>query len=232
MNSGDKRDAHNLQLALLAVEQRLEGGADVHAMSLGEPFVDGHLVGALALGQPAFPQVQQVEAGLGEIRHRDRAAGGRFGQARHVKKRQVGDARLGGGDAGDGRDAVGDGFRGAPHLGKDIGEAVAQVIRRARFFERMVGAACQHEGGDARRDHQRDGQRLRPHVPQVPHQLAVEHAHGDLPADLGGLFAGRVDLRPGDAPVAEQEHAMRHVLDGGIVGDECGGGAQLPIDLR
>ena len=25
---------------------------------------------------------------------------------------------------------------------------------------------------------------------------------------------------------------MRHVLDGGVVGDECGGGAQLPVDLR
>src|SRR5258707_15787441 len=52
----------------------------------------------------------------------------------------------------------------------------------------MVGAAGHHVGGDAGRHHQRDGQRLRPHAPQVPQELAIEHAHGahQLIAD-GGL---------------------------------------------
>ena len=175
----------------------------------------------------------RLRRGSVQIRHRDRTAGGRLGQTRHVKQRQVGDARLCGGDAGDGGDAVGDGFRGArvPRQRYRRSGSAGNTSRgflRANDRRRLPSTKVATPRGD----HQRDGQRLRPHVPQIPHQLAVEHAHGDLPADLGGLLAGRVDLCPGDAPVAEEEHAMRHVLDGGVVGDECGGGPQLPVDLR
>ena len=69
-------------------------------------------------------------------------------------------------------------FGRAPDLGKDVGEAIAHVVGRARLVERAVGAAGQHEVATPRGHDQRDGQRLRPHAPQVAQQLAVEHAHG------------------------------------------------------
>ena len=129
-------------------------------------------------GRRPSRRCSRLRCGWRQIGHRDGAAGCRLGQTLDIEKRQMGDARLGCRNAGNCPDLLDDGHGRPPHLGEDVGEAVALVVGRARLVERMVGAAGQHEGRDAGRHHERDGQRLRPHASQIPQQLAVEHAHG------------------------------------------------------
>src|SRR5690606_29082078 len=56
-------------------------------------------------------------------------------------------------------------------------EAVLGVVLDARAVERCVRAEERDDGHDAHGDEQCDGQYLRPHPPQVAHELAVERLH-------------------------------------------------------
>ena len=171
-------DAHHLQLALLAVEDGLDGGAEAEAMRPGERIVDGDLVGPLRFRQAAFAQMQAVETLRHEVGKRDDLSGRGLLHALHVEQGEPCDAGLRRRHPRDRQDLLGQRLRRAPHLGEHVGEPVALVVGAARLVERAIGAARQHEGGGPRRHDEGNGQRLRPHAPQVPYQLAVEHAHG------------------------------------------------------
>ena len=180
-------DAHHPELAFLAIEDGLDGGAEVEAVRLGERIVDGDLVGPLRFRQPALTQMQAVEPLRGEIGQRDDLSRCGLLHPFHVEQGEPGDAGLRGCHPRNAQDLLGERLGRAPHLGEDIGEAVALVVGAARLLQRAIGTACQHEGGSPRCDDEGDGQHLRPHAPQVPDELAVEHAHGahQLMADAG-----------------------------------------------
>ncbi len=133
-------------------------------MRFGEPLAYGHLVRPFTLRQAALAQMQQVEVRLGQIGDRDDTARRGLGQALHIEKCQMADARFGGRHAGDGLDLLDHRLRRPTHLGENVGEAIALVVDRARLVERTVGAAGQHERGDTRRHDERDGQSLCPHA--------------------------------------------------------------------
>jgi hypothetical protein len=81
---------------------------------------------------------------------------------------------LDGGDAGDGAEAVGEGFGGAFEVGEDLGEPVGFVVFAPGGLEGLDEAAGHDEHGETAGHDEGDGDGLALHAGQVAEQLAVE----------------------------------------------------------
>ena len=131
-------------------------------MGLGEVLVDDDLQPVRCLRQAALPQEDVVHRGpatLGE-RHGDSAR--RLAHSLDVEKHGLDDTQLGRRDAGDREDGLVKPLRSARRGSEDIPEPVALIIGAPGLLERAVRADRQDQRGDAAREHQRDGERLRP----------------------------------------------------------------------
>ena len=146
-------------------------------MRLGEALVDDDLVRPSRLRRAAETHIEPVERGSPMSGSEMTCPVAGSAKVRYVEQRELGDARLDGGNAGDLCDLIDKSLWRAPDHGKDVGKAVALVICPACLVERPVGADGQDERRNAAADHERDGKRLRPQPPQVAKQLDVERTH-------------------------------------------------------
>jgi hypothetical protein len=223
---GGARDG---QRPALSVEIGVEDIAHDEAVGLGEGGVDHYLVGRGGVGagaQDRHVQKRRVVHRPGQdLPHGDLLPPGK------VEHRRALHPRLGGIDACDVQHVRNQRQRRAARIGEDVGEAVTLVIGVARVGERGVHPEGRQQDRHPAGQHQRDGQPLQPEPSEIAQEFLVERLHARLPRDLVRGGAGLVHLHARDLAIGEEDHAMRHGLDAGIVGDDHGGGAKRVVDL-
>ena len=128
-------------------------------------------------------------------------------------------------------EAFGQGFGCALQAGEYLGKPIFAVETVARRDQRIVGGERHHHGGHAAHDHRGDGQYLTAHVPEVTKQFAVEAFHVESAYQLSSRAAFLAGLRAnfGNLAVGQADHAVGHVGDAGIVGDQHGQRAKFTI---
>ena len=176
---GRERDADDLQRFPLAVDDRHDRVADVHAVLLDERLAGEHLVVAAERELPAAADVDLIERRLARHRQRDQLPHGRLVEPRHVERHVFDDPRFELRDAGHLLEPIDDRIGRALDAGEHFREAIAFVKRRPRHFERMQNRPRVDERGHAGRDHQRDRKHLPLHLRHVAEQLAIEGANHD-----------------------------------------------------
>ncbi len=123
---------------------------------------------------PASSQVQAVQAGFAEVRNRNQPSHARLRHVRHAQRHVHHDARF---DLRDSRNRLEPRRKclGGPlDVSKDVGKAVALVIRLLGSVQRSQRAERHDARGDAGSQYQRDRQHLAFDVPQITQHFAVE----------------------------------------------------------
>ena len=90
---------------------------------------------------------------------------------------------------------------------------------------------CQKKRRDPASDDRRNCRCLRPEAFQVSKEFAVKGAHGS-PRQLGRAAADFVNLRLGNLTIREEQDAVSHALNRGVVGDDERRRANLLIDVQ
>ena len=171
-----ERDADDLQRLALAVDNRHDRIADVHAVFFDECFAGEHFVVAAERKLPTAADVDLVEGRLARHRQRDQLSDRGLVQPRHIERHTFDDPRLQLGNAGHFVESVDDRVRRPLHAGKHFRETISLVERGPRDFQRMQDGTRIDERGHAGRDHQRDRKHLSLHQRHVAEQLAIEGA--------------------------------------------------------
>ncbi len=169
-----QRDAHDLEVAPPAVDDRADAIARTEVTADGEGFADQDLVRILERRETAAPEEEIVQHRRRRNGNADQASAGGFRQVGHVERHVHDDAGVHAGDAGDLGHAVLQVERRAREPGKHVREPVALVIGRLGVPERRERAQVHDEHRDAGADHQADRKRLTLECPEVAQQLPIE----------------------------------------------------------
>ena len=140
MNSGESASADDDEVAFAAVQNCREVGTQSERVCFGKALGDDDLIGFSGLGHPARAHVKPVEDGLPAVRQRNELSGCGLGELRDIEQRQLGDAAVHGGDAGDFRNPVEERLGRTSQQSKHIGELVSLVVGRARLLQGSLGA--------------------------------------------------------------------------------------------
>ena len=215
-----------MQVATAAVDDGADLIAGPEAPRAGERFVHQDLIAASRFGIAAGAELNVVQHRAAWLRQRDQSAGQRLVLAGDIDGDVHDHAHVGLRDAVDLGQPRLHRERRAPDGGEHVGEAAARVVVRHRALERVERAEIGDEHRDARREHERDGERLPAHHHEVPDELPREGAHG-LPVKVLGARAPGVAVFPGHPAIGQRQHAVGHVRDARVVRDHHRRRAQL-----
>ena len=174
---GRQHDADHFEPLAFAVQEREQRRPRLQSALVGEGLVHQHLVRLRHIDPATRHQCQPVHRRQAVLGQRDDAADRRLDDAGQIQQHVVAQRRRDLGHAGNLQQARRDARRHAACRSEHLCKARALVVVGLHALQRLVGRQRRAEGGDATRDHQRDRHHLAAQVPDIPHQLAVEHAH-------------------------------------------------------
>src|SRR5690606_30584229 len=194
---GGEGDAHDVEFLQTAVHHRLHSAPGTEAMGLGEGLVHEHLFAALGGGEAALAEVDGVERRILRVREGDQGSDDRLVETLHADLHPGEDPRPDGLHVRQLRDSVRDRERRADEGGEEVAEAVVRVELRAGAVQGIPNARQRHEGADATRDHEDDGQDLGAEIPELTEELSVERPHQWISSGVRRLeFSFTLSIRP------------------------------------
>lgn len=175
---GRRGNARNREQLRAPVHGDAQLPARRQLVRLGKGIADQNAADGIGRRHLARAQVNAVLQGLAAGRQRQHQRRYRLVKTRHIHLAAGDYARFYLADAGNFAQprsgALRRAFEGEPH----VREAVVAVQLRRRAVQRIQRGLRHHQHGNARRNDQRNRQRLPAHQPQVAQRLAVQGFHG------------------------------------------------------